>query len=140
MAQRYVPPKQSVTGQLVDVGFLLLLVFCALFLPIWLKIAVPSRVEKLPQGVTYVENADGTKEWQGVTWENLGQNPTMQMQWEKLGYSKEQAAEIITQPFQYDIDVLGLFTTFAVIVGYFLFMIFLSRKEYKQIIAEKFDR
>ena len=53
MAQRYNPPKQSIAGQFFDVVFLLALVFLALFLPIWLEIAVPSRVEKLPDGVTY---------------------------------------------------------------------------------------
>ena len=53
MAKTYVPPKQSVAGQLFDVAFLLALVFAALFLPLWLKIAVPSRVEKLPEGVSY---------------------------------------------------------------------------------------
>ena len=37
----YAPPKQSVPRQLFDVAFLLALVFAALFLPIWLKIAVP---------------------------------------------------------------------------------------------------
>src|SRR5512143_3955061 len=42
MAKIYVPPKQGVAGQLFDVAFLLALVFAALFLPLWLKIAVPS--------------------------------------------------------------------------------------------------
>ena len=78
MIKRYVPPRQSIGGQLFDVVFLLALVFCALFLPIWLRIAVPSRVEKLPEGVTYVVGADGTRTWTGLTWEKLGQNPVMQ--------------------------------------------------------------
>lgn len=139
MAIRYVPPKQSVAGQLFDVSCLLALVFGALFLPIWLKIAVPSRVEKLPAGITYTTAADGTKKWTGVSWEKLGQNPTMQAQWQKLGYTKEQAAEIVTQPFEYDIDILGVVLTAVVVIGYFLFMLFMSDKEYRQIIAEKFD-
>jgi predicted PurR-regulated permease PerM len=139
MAKTYEPPKQSLFGQLFDVGFLLALVFGALFLPIWLKIAVPSRVEKLPDGVTYQAAADGTKTWTGLTWEKLGQNPTMQAQWEKLGYTKESAADIITQPFDYTIDTVGIVVTAVVIVGYFIFMLVLSEKEYKQVIAEKFD-
>jgi hypothetical protein len=139
MAFRYDPPQQSIAGQLFDVAFLLALVFGALFLPIWMKIAVPSRVERLPEGVSYQTAADGTKTWTGVTWEKLGQNPTMQAQWEKLGYSKEQAAEIITQPFDYEFDVVGVVATTVVVIGYFLFMLFLSEKEYKQVIAEKFD-
>jgi len=139
MAQRYIPPKQSIAGQLFDVACLLALVFGALFLPIWLKIAVPSRVEKLPAGVTYQTAADGTKTWSGLSWEKLGQNPTMQGQWEKLGYTKEQAADIITQPFQYDIDIVGIASTAVVVIGYFVFMLFMSEREYKQVIAEKFD-
>ena len=139
MAKKYVPPKQGVASQLLDVATLLALVFGALFLPIWLKIAVPSRVEKLPAGVTYQLQADGSKKWSGLTWEKLGQNPTMQQQWKKLGYSKEQAADIITQPFQYDIDIVGVIITAGAVIGYFVFMLAMSNKEYKQVIAEKFD-
>ena len=140
MATPYIPPKQSVPGQLFDVAFLLALVFAALFLPIWLGIAVPSRVEKLPPGVSYTLAADKTtKVWKGLTWENLGQNPTMVQQWTKLGYTKESAAAIITQPFDYTIDFAGVAVTAIVIVGYFLFLVSMSKKEYKQVIAEKFD-
>jgi hypothetical protein len=139
MVTKYIPPSQSIGGQLFDVAFLLALVFGSLFLPIWLKIAVPSRVEKLPAGVSYTAAADGTKTWTGVTWEALGQNPVMQAQWEKLGYTKESAAEIITQPFDYTIDTSGVVITAVVILGYFIFMLVISEKEYKQVIAEKFD-
>lgn len=139
MAKIYNPPKQSVAGQLFDVAFLLTLVFAALFLPLWLKIAVPSRVEKLPEGVSYTVAADGTKQWNGLTWEKLGQNPTMQAQWEKLGYTMETAADIITQPFDYTIDTFGLIMTGTVVVGFFIFLIVMSDREYRQVIAEKFD-
>lgn len=139
MTETYIPPKQSVAGQLFDVAFLLLLLFGALFLPIWLGIAAPSRVEKLPAGVTYKLAADKTtKTWSGLSWEKLGQNPTMQEQWKKLGYSKEMAADIITQPFDYTIDTLGVVVTAAVILAYFIFLTMVSNREYKQVIAEKF--
>jgi predicted PurR-regulated permease PerM len=140
MAKVYIPPKQSVAGQFFDVAFLLALVFAALFLPLWLKIAVPSRVEKLPEGVTYTMAADGTtKQWSGLTWEKLGQNPTMQAQWEKLGYTVESAADIITQQFDYTIDTAGVVITGVVIIGFFVFLIVMSDREYRQVIAEKFD-
>src|SRR5882757_2367635 len=140
MTTVYVPPKQGIAGQLFDVAFLLALVFAALFLPIWLGIAAPSRVEKLPAGVSYIKAADGTtKQWTGLTWEKLGQNPVMQQQWVKLGYTKETAADIITQPFDYTIDVEGVAITGGVIVAYFLFLLLMSNKEYKEVIAEKFD-
>jgi predicted PurR-regulated permease PerM len=124
---------------LFDVAFLLALVFAALFIPLWLKIAVPSRVEKLPDGVSYTLAADGTKQWTGLTWEKPGQNPTMQAQWEKLGYTVESAADIITQPFDYSIDTVGVLLTGAVVIGFFVFLVVMSDREYRQVIAEKFD-
>jgi len=139
MAAKYIPPQQSRAGQIFDIAVLLALVFIALFLPLWLKIAVPSRVEKLPEGVSYVAAEDGTKTWTGLSWEALGQNPTMQEQWQKLGYTPESAADIITMPFDYTIDYLGLALTGVVILGYFIFMLAMSEREYKHIIAEKFD-
>ena len=144
MAQRYNPPQQSRGGQIFDVIILLALVYIALFAPLWLQIAVPSRVEKLPDGVTYQVATDAatgaeTKTWTGLTWQSLGQNPTMQGQWEKLGYTPETAAEIITQPFEYDIDYLGLILTVVVILGYYFFVISMSRKEYREVIREKFE-
>ena len=143
----YQPPQQSVPGQWIDVIVLLALIFLALFVPVWAKIAVPARVEKLPAGVTYVMNtttdADGnetqTKQWTGLTWEALGQNPVMQQQWEKLGYTVESAADIITQPFDYTLDWLGVIGMIVLIGGYYVFMLWHSEKEYRQVIAEKFD-
>ena len=41
--------------------------------------------------------ADKTKDWKGLSWEKLGQNPTMQALWTQLGYTKEIAADIIMQ-------------------------------------------
>ena len=135
----YQPPQQSVPGQWIDVIVLLALIFAALFLPVIANIAVPARVEKLPPGVTYVAAADGTKTWTGLTWEALGQNPTMQQQWEKLGYTVESAADIITQPFDYTIQWGGLIGMIVLIGGYYVFMLWHSEKEYRQVIAEKFD-
>ncbi len=139
MVAKYVPPVQSRAGQIVDTAVLLALVFIALFLPLWLQIAVPSRIEKLPEGVSYVAAEDGTKTWTGLSWEVLGQNPTMQEQWQKLGYTVESAADIVTMPFDYTIDYLGVGLTVVVILGYFIFMLVMSEKEYRQVIAEKFD-
>jgi hypothetical protein len=143
--QRYNPPQQSKGGQIFDVCLLLVLVFLALFLPLWLQIAVPSRVEKLPEGVTYTLKKDAAgndtteRVWSGLSWEKLGQNPTMQQQWEKLGYTMESAAEIITQPFEYDIDVEGIAVTVLVILLYYVFVLWASKKEYLEVIREKFD-
>ena len=137
--QVYQPPKQSVPGQWFDVITLLVLIFLALFLPVWLKIAVPSRVEKLPAGVSYVAAEDGTKTWTGLSWEALGQNPTMAQQWEKLGYTPETAADIITMPFDYSFDWMGIIGMIVLIGGYYIFLLKHSEKEYRQVIQEKFD-
>jgi predicted PurR-regulated permease PerM len=143
----YQPPRQSVPGQWVDVIVLLALIFAALFAPIVFHVAVPARVEKLPPGVSYemktTTDASGnetqTKQWTGLTWEALGQNPTMQQQWEKLGYTVESAADIITQPFDYTIQWKGLIGMIVLIGGYYVFLLWHSEKEYRQVIQEKFD-
>src|SRR5262245_58972102 len=137
--QIYQPPKQGIAGQWIDVIVLLVLIFAALFVPVWAKIAVPSRVEKLPEGVTYVAAEDGAKTWTGLTWEALGQNPTMAEQWEKLGYTPETAADIITMPFDYTLDWIGVIGMVVLIGGYYVFLLWHSEKEYKQVIREKFD-
>lgn len=149
MAKQYTPPKQSAGGQIFDAIFLMVLVFLALFLPLWLKIAVPARERILPEGVTLTETADAdgnvVQQWDGLTWEAIGQNPTMQGQWEKLNaaypdsYTLEKVADIVTQRFNYEIDVFGIALTAIVVVGYFVFLLVISEREYKQVIAEKFD-
>jgi hypothetical protein len=144
MAQRYNPPQQSRGGQIFDVVLLLILVFAALWLPLWLQIAVPSRVVKAPtEGITVntTTDADGveTVTFSGVTWETLGQNPTMAAQWEKLGHTPETAVEIIARPFEYEIDVPGLVLTAIVILGYYVFVLWASKKEYREVIREKFE-
>ena len=63
----------------------------------------------------------------------------MQAQWQKLGYTKESAADIITQPFDYDIDAAGVAITALVILGYFVFLLLMSGRGIQQVIAEKFD-
>jgi hypothetical protein len=63
----------------------------------------------------------------------------MQAQWEKLGYTVETAADIITQPFDYTIDMAGLLITAVVIIGFFVFLVVMSDREYRQVITEKFD-
>jgi hypothetical protein len=143
MAKRYTPPQQSKFGQFFDVICLLVMVFLVLFVPVWAKIAVPSRIRVLPEGVQMQEitNADGTvtQSWTGLTWEAIGQNATMQERWQALGFSLEGAADIITQPFDYTIDIGGIVITAIVILGYFVFVLTLSRREYKDVIAEKFE-
>lgn len=139
MATKYNPPTQSGVGQLFDSIFLMALVYAALLLPIILGLTGGETHQVLPEGVTVTETADG-QVWEGLTWEALGQNETMQKQWEKLGYDLESAAELITTRFNYEIRLVPFLLTVAGIVGYFIFMVVMSEKEYREVIAERFGR
>lgn len=138
MAQIYDPPRQSGLGQFIDSAFLMALVYTALLLPILLGLTGGETRTVLPEGVTRAEAADGTVTWEGLTWEALDQNPTMQAQWEKLGYDLESAAELITTRFDYSVAPFALLVTAIVIIGYFIFLVVMSEKEYREVIAEKF--
>lgn len=138
MAQKYDPPRQSGLGQFIDSAFLMALVYIALLMPILLGLTGGETRTVLPDGVARTEAADGTVTWEGLSWEALDQNPTMQAQWEKLGYDLESAAELITTRFDYEIRPFALLITAAVIIGYFVFLVVMSEKEYREVIAEKF--
>jgi hypothetical protein len=120
---RYVPPEQGRAGQIVDSVFVLLLVFVALLLPVLLGLTGGGTVVHTPPT---------------LSWEALGQNATMQAQWEKLGHTPETAAALITERFDYAVEPAPLVATFLVIVGYFVLLLRLSEKEYREVIREKF--
>ena len=119
----YEPPQQGRIGQLFDTAFVLVLVYAALFAPLVLGLT--------GGGTTVTDVAE-------KTWAALGQNPTMQAQWDKLGYTAEQAADIITKRFDYTVSPIALIVTAIIIVGYFVFVVRYSDKEYREVIAERF--
>lgn len=119
----YQPPEQSKAGQLVDTFFLFALVVASLFVPVYLGMAGGGKTE--------IEFAD-------KTWAGMGQNPAMQAQWEKLGYTPETAAPIISSRFDYAFDPLALGITAFVVIAYFIFVFRVSEKEYREVIAERF--
>lgn len=123
MAGKYIPPEQGRTGQIADTVFILALVFGALYLPIQLGLTGGGAAVEAPRR---------------VTWESLGQNATMQAQWEKLGYTPETAARIITEKFDYTVRPVPLLITLMVIAGYFVFLFRHSEVEYREVIREKF--
>ena len=59
--------------------------------------------------------------------------------WEKLGYTPETAHDIIQNRFHYNIDWPTLIIMVAVLIGYFVFLFRASDREYREVIAEKFD-
>jgi hypothetical protein len=121
----YEPPQQSKLGQVIDSLFLLALVLVALFVPLYLGLA--------GGGKTTIEFAD-------KTWNGLGQNATMAAQWEKLGYTPETAADLIASRFDYSFSMTALLVTAIVVVAYFYILFHWSRKEYRDVIDEKFNR
>lgn len=129
MKRHYVPPKQGMLGQIVDTATVLVLVYVSLMLPLLFKAAAKAE-NAVVQAAVAVH----------ATWESLGQNAIQQEQWIRLGYSPEKAAVLINNRFDYTIDPVMLGLTSAVIIGYFIFLLKVSAKQYREVIAEKFDQ
>lgn len=130
MKIKYSPPTQKTLGQIFDSLLILVLVYASLMLPLLFK----EEAAAAPEAESAV-----VAEPVAVTWESLGQNEVQQAQWVKLGYDPEKAAELINHRFDYTIDPMMLIITILVVGGYFVFMLKVSEKEYRQVIAEKFD-
>ena len=122
----YEPPKQSLAGQIFDVVTLLVLTIGALYLPLYLGLAGAAKV---PNPV-----AD-------PTWESLGQNATEQQQWAALGITDPAAAnDIITARFDYSFSWPSLIIMAVLVIGYFVMVVRLSDREYREVIEERFGR
>jgi hypothetical protein len=122
----YEPPKQSALGQLFDSLFLLVLVLAALFTPLYLKLAGGGKID--------IPVADKS------TWVGLGQNAAQAAQWEKLGFHPDTAAPLITSRFDYSFSPLELAITAVVVIGYFALLFVFSKREYIEVIEERFGR
>ena len=127
MSKHYTPPNQGMFGQIFDSILILVLVYASLMLPLLMK--AEAKAEEPVAAAAVVVN----------TWESLGQNEVMQAQWVKLGYDPDKAAAIINNRFDYTIDPMMLIITILVVVGYFVIMLKVSDKQYREVIAEKFD-
>jgi tryptophanyl-tRNA synthetase len=128
MSKHYTPPKQGMFGQIFDSILILVLVYASLMLPLLMK-----------QDAKPADAPAATAEVVKVTWESLGQNAVEQAQWVKLGYDPDKAAALINSRFDYAIDPMMLIITIVVVVGYFALMLKISDKQYREVIAEKFD-
>ena len=128
MSKNYMPPNQGMFGQIFDSILILLLVYASLMLPLLMK-----------ESDKPTEAPAATAEAAKVTWESLGQNEVMQAQWVKLGFDPDKAAAIINNRFDYTIDPMMLIITIFVVVGYFVIILKVSDKQYREVIAEKFD-
>jgi hypothetical protein len=122
---RYTPPVQSKAAQIFDIFFVVVAIFVALWLPLKMGLAGAAKsIDKID----------------APTWENMGQNATMVSIWEKLGYTPASAHDIIQNKFHYIIDWPTLVIMAAILIGYFVFLFRASDKEYREVIAEKFDK
>jgi hypothetical protein len=122
----YKPPKQSLAGPIVDVVVLLVLTVGALYLPLYMGLAGAAKTP------APIENP---------TWEALGQNEVEQAQWAVLGYPDAASAnEIITARFDYTFSWTALIVMVVVVVGYFVLVVKLSDKEYREVIDERFGK
>ncbi len=122
---KYIPPEQPKVMQVVDIIFLVVAIFVALWLPLkagWAGAAKSIDVVADP------------------TWESLGQTPVQAEQWVKLGYADAAAAhDVIQNVFHYSVDWLELVLMAAVVIGYFIFLFRASEVEYREVIDEKFN-
>ncbi len=120
---RYTPPEQSKLLQFLDIVFILIAIFGALWLPLELKMAGAAKE------IDKIENP---------TWQSLQQTPAQVEQWEKLGYTVTKAHDVIQNHFHYTIDWVALGVMTLVVLAYFVFLFRASDQEYRQVIAEKF--
>ena len=121
---RYIPPKQGKASQLFDVIVLLAMTFGALYAPLYLGLAGGAKT---------------TPEITDPTWESLNQNATQVAQYQALGLDPASAAPIILSRYDYGFSWTALAIMFVVVIGYYALMLRFSEKEYREVIAEKFD-
>ncbi len=120
----YQPPKQGLAGQIFDVVTLLVLTIGALYIPLYLGLAGAAKV---PNPIA------------NPTWEALGQNATEQQQWAALGITDPAAAnDIITARFDYSFSWVALIVMAVLVIGYFVMVVRLSDREYREVIEERF--
>ena len=120
---KYTPPDQSKAMQFVDIAFLLVAILLALWLP--LKLGLAGAAKEIDK----IDNP---------TWESLQQTPAQVVQWEKLGYDVSKAHDVIQNHFHYTIDWMELSVMALVLIGYFVFLFRASKREYRDVIDEKF--
>lgn len=136
--QKYTPPEQSGFWQFIDAIVILALVFLALYAPLILGLAGGGKVDMKFKDAAGIEKAWADLAPAEKTWAALGQNATQQAQWEKLGVDPEGAATMIAPRYDYSFSWGALFLTALVVIGYFAFLVMYSKREYQDVIAEKF--
>lgn len=126
MMAHYEPPKQSKLSQLFDVIVLMALTFGALYVPLYMGLA--GGAKSVPEGAP-------------TDWEGMGQNAAEIAQYNALGFTDPAAvSDIINARYDYSFSWGALIVMVVVVVGYYVLMLRLSDREYRDVVAEKFDK
>jgi hypothetical protein len=130
----YTPPKQSGIGQIIDTVLILVFLYVCILLPFD---AIKRAKEEASAPAAGAEQAKQAPE---PTWESLKQTPVQAQQWEKLGKKPADAKGLVEAQFDFVADLKSwkLPVTIVVIVGYFLFLLRASDREYREVIDERF--
>jgi hypothetical protein len=121
----YSPPKQSKVSQLFDVIVLIAMTFGALYTPIYMGLAGGAKVD-----------ADPAK----LTWDGLGENAVQVAQYNALGITDPSTVPGIFARYDYSFSLVALVSMVVIIVAYYALMLKFSETEYREVIAEKFDK
>ena len=120
----YEPKKQGMAAQIFDVVTLLVLTVGALYIPLYMGLAGAAKTPNP------IENP---------TWEALGQNAAEQRQWEALGITDPASVnDMITARFDYSFSWAALLIMVVSVVGYFVLVVRLSDREYREVLDERF--
>lgn len=120
----YQPPRQGFAAQIIDVIVLLVLTIGALYVPLYMGLAGAAKTPNP------IENP---------TWEALNQNAVEQQQWAALGITDPAAAnDIVTARFDYSFNWAALIVMAVLVIGFFVLVVRLSDKEYREVIDERF--
>ena len=120
----YIPPEQSLLGQIFDSLTLVTLILSLILGPLVFG-AEPERT--IDQTIS------------AQNWQTLKQNEAMASAWERLDYTPKTAEPLIAKRFVYEIDVWMLVAAIVVMIVYYLILVFISRSEYRDVISERYD-
>ncbi|ABG05443.1 conserved hypothetical protein [Rubrobacter xylanophilus DSM 9941] len=132
---QYEPPKQGLRGQLLDAFIILALLFATLFLTTYV-------IERQTESET-----TGTETSETKPLSELALSSAEKQQFQKMinaGIIDLQATNEVVKTNQpttdkYNFSAISLIATIGIIVLYLAFVYWVSLREYKEVIREKFD-
>lgn len=123
---RYAPPLQARLGQVLDVGFLLVMILGALFVP-------------LRAGLVSTARSAGTGP-QTPAWQDLGRTEGEVAQYQALGLDPAAAQWLILGRLDTGFSATSVLLMLGLIVCFYVLLLNLTDAEYRDQITEKFGR